>query len=105
MSDVPKSCTVTINFASPGAQPPVFVAGSFTNPPWRPQELDFVVDEIEDSAPERKEYKFFAQFQLEEGQWEYKFRLGYGNWWVCDDQTETGNTSFSMIVRQAKTNS
>lgn len=104
MSDISKNLTVTVNYASPGARPPVYIAGSFSSPPWQPQELDFVEDESGNSL-EKKEYKFFAHLQLEEGQWEYKFRLGNGNWWVCDDSTETGETTFVIIMGRMKTKS
>ena len=74
--------TVTIHYASPGARPPVFVAGSFTAPPWQPIELDYKVSE--------QDFEFSRDFDIAEGQWQYKFRLGFGDWWVCDENAEIG---------------
>lgn len=90
MSGIPKSQKITINYASPGAQPPIYVADSFTDPPWQPQELEFVANESKGASLGAKEYDFFAHFDIKEGRWEYKFRLGTGDWWVCDDRIETG---------------
>jgi hypothetical protein len=32
---------VTITYHQPGTQPPVQVAGTFTDPPWQPVEMDY----------------------------------------------------------------
>jgi hypothetical protein len=38
-------------------------------------------------------YHFKQVISVEEGtEFEYKFRIGHGNWWVLDDHIETGNT-------------
>jgi len=80
---------VRITYTSPGAQPPVFVAGAFTDPPWQPCEMDKALDSTVD--PQGKpDTAFFKEFQVAEGSWQYKFRLGPGDWWACDESAEIG---------------
>ena len=75
----------TITFQSPGAIPPVFVSAAFTDPPWHPIELDY------SKAPGSDEDLIFAKgFEVDEGRWQYKFRLGPGDWWVCNEDSEIG---------------
>lgn len=75
---------ITITYKHPGARPPVYVAGSFTAPAWEPQELKAVpVSEGDDP-----EYVFSKQFDVAVGDWQYKFRLGEGDWWACDENTD-----------------
>ena len=83
-----------VTFASPGARPPVFVAGAFTTPPWEPSELE--------AETEHGEYKFHKQFEVKEGRWQYKFRLGLGNWWVCDKNTEIGKKTTLLPHQQGR---
>ena len=93
MVNIPKQ-RIEITFKSPGACPPVFVSGAFTTPPWQVYEMKYhtAVRNIgeEDPSLESKEYLFYQQFQVSEGHWQYKFRLGPGDWWVCDESAETG---------------
>jgi len=35
------------------------------------------------------EYAFVRSFDVEEGEYQYKFRLGPGDWWVCDEKKPT----------------
>lgn len=85
---------IRISYVSPEARPPIFIAGSFTDPPWQPEELDYVLkqpDDIESGTPsELSQYRFAKSVQIGEGRWQYKFRLGLGDWWVCDEHTEKG---------------
>ena len=80
---------ITITFAGPDLHPPVFVAGSFTHPPWHPHLMEIVLPESQ-----QKEYGlqhvFKKTFDIPEGEHEYKIRLGHGSWWVCDPKEETG---------------
>lgn len=89
-----KTQNIQISFVSPGARPPIFVAGSFTDPPWQPQELDYVLEQPDDmrrgTEPEPSQYRFVKTVQVGQGRWQYKFRLGLGDWWVCDENTEKG---------------
>ncbi len=77
--------TLTITYSKPGTVPPIFVAGSFTSPPWEPQELDGNGGEGSGS--------FSRAFSVDPGTYQYKFRLGTGDWWVVDDTQETGRFS------------
>lgn len=83
---------VTITYKHSGARPPVYVAGSFTVPAWEPQELEAVPvpegDSISHIISNGAEYVFSRQFQIAVGDWQYKFRLGDGDWWVCDEAAD-----------------
>lgn len=77
---LPSSFTIT--YSKPGTTAPVFVAGSFTSPPWEPQELE--QDDVEGSS------SFSRTFSARPGTYQYKFRLGTGDWWVFAETYETG---------------
>ena len=87
-SDNPSSLfsmtSTTITFEKDDVQPPVFVAGSFTN--WLPVEMTYKTTEWNDSAKNT----FFYNAALEPGEYQYKFRLGPGDWWVLDESARTG---------------
>lgn len=44
------------------------------------------------------EQHFWQEFDLEEGEYQYKFRLGPGDWWVLDETTPIGK--FILIVQR-----
>lgn len=90
----PRKHVVTITFSSPGAKPPVFVAGTFTEPPWEPHELGFEICTPKDGNGHVPEYYFFKNFDVAAGEYQYKFRLGPGDWWVCDENEEIGTNMF-----------
>jgi hypothetical protein len=69
---------ITIEFGSPGLQPPVYIATSLSDPQWEPIEM-------EPSRNESGEYTFTKKFDAQEGEYQYKLRLGPGDWWTCDD--------------------
>lgn len=77
---------VTITFSVPGTKPPVYVATSLTHPAWTPVEMD-LKDERTSSGDLIFEKKFDA---VETGEYQYKFRLGPGDWWVCDESAPIG---------------
>lgn len=90
---------VTITFFHPNTSPPVYVATSLTNPPWQVVEMD-VKQERTPSGDLIFDKKFDA---VEAGEYQYKFRLGPGDWWVCDDNAPTvsdgfGNSNNLLIV-------
>jgi hypothetical protein len=74
--------TFTITYERPGTTPPIFVAGSFTEPPWQPIELDH--------QQVNEEHVFSKKFDITPGKHQYKFRLGHGDWWACDDTKDKG---------------
>lgn len=52
------------------------------------------------------EFTFVRNFDVEEGEYQYKFRLGPGDWWVCDEGKEvvddgTGNRNNRVVVKAA----
>jgi hypothetical protein len=75
---------VSISFSKPGIQPPVYLAGSFSNPAWLPQPMPFTVGQ-------GNEHQFHATVEVEEGgEYQYKFRIGEGDWWVLNEDSPTG---------------
>ena len=34
--------------------------------------------------------KFYKTFDMVPGTYQYKFRLGRGDWWICDEQSTIG---------------
>jgi hypothetical protein len=87
-----------ITFHKPGTQPPVYVAGTFSQPPWQPHQMDC-------TAREDGEYDFKKEVYGEPGsQIQYKFRVGEGDWWVLQDGEPTvtdsaGNTNHVLEVK------
>ncbi|KAK6216156.1 hypothetical protein LQW54_003730 [Pestalotiopsis sp. IQ-011] len=72
---------VVLTFQKSDTKPPVFVAGTFSSPPWQPQEMDYSVDK-------QGNHTFEKVVSVRSGAAiQYKFRLGTGDWWVCDDNT------------------
>ncbi|KAF2214005.1 hypothetical protein CERZMDRAFT_110976 [Cercospora zeae-maydis SCOH1-5] len=69
---------VTVEYSSPGLQPPVYIATSLSDPQWEPIEMEGTKDN-------GGEYKFSKSFNAQEGEYQYKLRLGPGDWWVCDE--------------------
>ncbi|KAK7435381.1 hypothetical protein Landi51_13057 [Colletotrichum acutatum] len=71
--------SVTITYKQPGTQPPIFVAGSFSNPKWEPQEMEFTTEK-------GGEHTFYKNIEVRpNAQIEYKFRVGLGDWWVLNE--------------------
>ena len=95
--------SVLIEYKNLGLQPPVFVAGSFTTPAWQAVELDAVArgenDNMDPGSIEAKERLFCKRFDIPEGRWQYKFRLGHGDWWVCDGNKEIGEKLLDRKTR------
>jgi hypothetical protein len=86
-----------ITYHKPGTQPPVYVAGTFSDPQWQPHEM-------EHTKREDGEYDFRKEIRAEPGsKTQYKFRLGDGDWWVLKDDGPTvtdsaGNTNHVLEV-------
>lgn len=74
---------MTVTYAKPGTQPPVYLAGSFSEPEWHPEEMEFTT--------EGTEHQFHKKILAEEGgSFQYKFRIGNGDWWVLNEEAPTG---------------
>ena len=87
---------VNIEFSSPGLKPPVYIFTSLSDPQWEAVEM----------VAEKKggEYSFSKGFDVEEGEYQYKFRLGPGDWWTCDESLPTvddgtGNKNNLLVVK------
>jgi hypothetical protein len=87
---------VRITYAHTGSVPPVYLAGSFTTPPWEPQEMQYTelqskeVESGEGGQQAQPEYEFYKELDVKEGQWQYRFRVGQGDLWVLDRNAPTG---------------
>ena len=89
--------TVTVQYSSPGLQPPVYILTSLSDPQWDPIEMH---QETNSDGG----YVFSKVFRVEEGEYQYKFRLGAGDWWVCDESIPTvddgyGNKNNLLVVK------
>lgn len=74
----------TITYRKQGTSSPVFLAGSFTDPPWLPQKMQPELGEDGQST-------FKAQIHVEPGkEYQFKFKIGDGEWWVLDEDTPIG---------------
>ncbi|KAI2470411.1 hypothetical protein F4781DRAFT_421336 [Annulohypoxylon bovei var. microspora] len=88
---------ITFTYQKNGTGPPVYVAGSFSNPPWQPQEMDVSIDQ-------HGSHIFTKMVMVDDGsEIQYKFRIGSGDWWVLDDNAdkvvdEMGNTNNILRV-------
>ncbi|KAI0386121.1 hypothetical protein F5Y04DRAFT_116175 [Hypomontagnella monticulosa] len=88
---------ITFTYQKTGTNPPIYVAGSFSNPPWQPQEMDVSTDE-------HGTHLFSKQVMVDDGsEIQYKFRIGPGDWWALDDGADTikdnlGNTNNILRV-------
>ncbi|KAH7037900.1 uncharacterized protein B0I36DRAFT_359531 [Microdochium trichocladiopsis] len=71
--------TAEFAFHKPGTQPPVYIAGSFTDPPWQPHEM-------EAAKRDDGEYIFKRSWPVKGGiDIQYKYRIGNGDCWVLDE--------------------
>ncbi|KAF2718207.1 hypothetical protein K431DRAFT_139164 [Polychaeton citri CBS 116435] len=89
---------VNITYSSPGLQPPVFLTTSLTHPQWEPVEMGVTTDADGNHV-------FSKEFEATEGHYQYKFRLGVGDWWVFDEGKPTvddgfGNKNNLLVVEQ-----
>ncbi|KAK4147019.1 uncharacterized protein C8A04DRAFT_25214 [Dichotomopilus funicola] len=88
---------VVINYYKPGTEPPVYIAGTFSDPPWIPHQMEHI-------PRDDGEYNFKKEVCGEPGSTiQYKFRIGTGDWWVLkeDEPTVTddsGNTNHVLEV-------
>lgn len=74
---------VTITYQKPGTKPPIYVAGTFSDPAWQPEEMEYYLNSD-------GEHVFKKDLQVKPGsKIHYKFRVGDGDWWVLDDDTPT----------------
>jgi hypothetical protein len=90
--------TAFITYQKPGTQPPIYVAGTFSDPPWEAHEMEYTTDT-------NGEHTFQKEVTAEPGsKIQYKFRVGPGDWWVLHEGMPTviddaGNTNHEMEVQ------
>ena len=88
---------IVITYYKPGTEPPVYIAGTFSEPLWHPYEM-------EHKSRGDGEYDFEKEIRGEPGsRIQYKFRIGTGNWWVLKEDGPTttdgsGNTNHVLEV-------
>jgi hypothetical protein len=79
---LPNKASVTVRFSKPGFQPPIYLAGSFSE--WQPQEMQYTLNE-------HNEHQYYKELEVELGkEYQYKFRIGQGDWWVLDEDSQIG---------------
>ncbi|GKU13399.1 unnamed protein product [Fusarium langsethiae] len=88
----------TITYNKPGTVPPVFLAGSFSDPQWELQEMECITDQ-------NGEHTFRSEVMLEpEQDYQFKLRIGHDNWWVLAENypTATDDSGNENNVVRAK---
>lgn len=89
--------SAAITYEKPGTQPPMYVAGTFSDPPWEAHEMEYDTDD-------KGEHIFSQKVEGEPGsKIQYKFRVGPGNWWVLHEGMPTvtdinGNTNHELEI-------
>ncbi|KAI1476418.1 hypothetical protein F4774DRAFT_420782 [Daldinia eschscholtzii] len=93
----PPKVPITFTYKRNDTNPPVYIAGSFSEPPWQPREMDVAIDQL-------GEHLFTKQVMVDDGtEIQYKFRIGPGDWWALDETADTvtdewGNTNNVLRV-------
>lgn len=86
-----KKVSKILTYTSSDAQPPVFLAGSFSEPAWDPQEMQCTTDE-------NGEHHFHKEVEVDEGgSYQYKFRIGPSDLWALNEQAPTSR--FHFLIR------
>lgn len=84
MADTKSKTSVVIKYSRPGAAPPIYLAGSFPQSVWQPQEMEYTNES-------KDHYVFSKAVEVEEGkEYQYKFRIGDGDWWMSDEDAPIG---------------
>ncbi|PSR94271.1 hypothetical protein BD289DRAFT_480716 [Coniella lustricola] len=74
---------IIISHRAPGIHPPLYVAGSFSDPQWVPQQMDYTTGEDGINI-------FTKTVRLQPQQkYQYKFRVGESDWWILDETAAT----------------
>ncbi|KAI1772386.1 hypothetical protein F4818DRAFT_444211 [Hypoxylon cercidicola] len=82
---------ITFTYKKKGTYPPIFVAGSFSDPPWQPQEMDVSIDQ-------HGGHFFTKTVMVDDGsEIQYKFRIGLGDWWALDDSADTVTDNWGNV--------
>ncbi|KAF4984026.1 hypothetical protein FZEAL_684 [Fusarium zealandicum] len=87
----------TITYKKPGTSPPIFLAGSFSDPEWELQEMDYT------TGPDG-EHTFQSKLMVEAGKdYQFKLRIGHSEWWLLAENhpvatDESGNQNNLLNV-------
>lgn len=74
---------VTITYMKEGTKPPIYLAGSFSG--WEAQEMEYEIPQGQE------EIRFYKKVEGQEGEkYQYKFRIGPGDWWALDESAPVG---------------
>ncbi|WEW61162.1 hypothetical protein PRK78_006652 [Emydomyces testavorans] len=100
--------SVKIAIQRPTSTPAVFLVASFTEPAWEPIELEAKPVTSTDGTSES--YEFSKTFDIAEGKYEYRFRLGSDDTWFCRTDAltsadEHGNMNNILLVAGASDSS
>ena len=88
--------SISISIRRP-SDSPVYIAGTFSEPKWELLELS-----VKDEAPKKgdadstTEYTFQREFDVPEGNYEYKFREGKEGDWFVDEGVASGRLFFGL---------
>ena len=88
----------SLAYSLAGLQPPVFVVTSLSEPQWDPIEMQH-------RQREDGQFEFWQDFDAEEGEHQYKFRLGPGDWWALDETKQIGKDATTLQLRPDLTSS
>lgn len=81
---MPSLASHTITFRKAGVKPPVYLAGSFSEPQWEPQEMDC-------ASNSDGEYVYTSRILVvPERDYQFKFRIG-DDWWILDERQPIGD--------------
>ena len=54
------------------------------------------------TVDEQNEHKFYAEIEVEEGkEYQYKFRVGDGDWWTLNEELPTGRMESSLLCEDS----
>ncbi|KAK2593154.1 hypothetical protein QQS21_009126 [Conoideocrella luteorostrata] len=88
--------TVTVSYRRRGVAPPVFIAGSFSDPAWQPQEMHSVTDES-------GEHHFTIQIPVSPGkEYLYKFKTSDRDDWFLDEHSTIVNDNLGKSCNLLK---
>jgi hypothetical protein len=84
-------------------RPPVYIAGSFSDPSWVPQSMDYYEQHVAGSS--ELSCVFEKKIDVKPGQYQYKYRIGEDNEWVVDRSVCTGRVFWLHVYGISLTNS
>ena len=93
MAEAIEKKSVRITLIDSGLAPPIYILASFTSPPWEPHKMKFVGvrgQAYDDPSVAQVVYTFWKRFDIDPGEWKYRFRVGVTEWLLCSHLAETG---------------